>query len=155
MFSYSPHGRHAIVPATSVVPLGKLADPELGVFFANVNTRLQWRSWTPICRSVPMWSFPAFGVIGQIVTRLLKLGLEHAPSSPSTAWGRAEVSGAMAGGATHILNPDSDKVAERVRELTEGRERMRSSEVSGAAPALNEMPSAPAGYNGTVIAMSW
>src|SRR5690606_22429010 len=38
VFAYVPHGQHAVVPANSVIPLGDLADAEIGVFFANLNT---------------------------------------------------------------------------------------------------------------------
>ena len=61
---------------------------------------------------------------------------------------------ALAGGATHVLDPRSDSVAEAVRDLTGGRGADIVIEVSGAAPALNEAIRT-VGYNGTVVAMSW
>ena len=38
VFSYSPHGTHAVAAANAVVPLSGLSDPQLGIFFANLNT---------------------------------------------------------------------------------------------------------------------
>lgn len=61
---------------------------------------------------------------------------------------------AHAGGATHVLDPHTDGVAEAVRDLTGGRGADVVIEVSGAAPALNEAIRT-AGYKGTVVAMSW
>ena len=57
-------------------------------------------------------------------------------------------------GRLHVLDPGKDKVAETVRGLTAGRGADTVIEVSGAAPALNEAIRT-AGYNGTVVAMSW
>ena len=52
VFSYTPHGSHAVVPAERVVPLGDLSDPERGIFFANLSTPTTalWtrtRPWVP------------------------------------------------------------------------------------------------------------
>jgi threonine dehydrogenase-like Zn-dependent dehydrogenase len=92
------------------------------------------------------------GVIGQLVTRLAK----RAGARRVIAVDRLEPRrrAALAGGATHVLDPGSDKVAEAVRGLTGGRGADVVIEVSGAAQALNEAIRT-AGYNGTVVAMSW
>ena len=151
VFSYSPHGRHAIVPAAAVVPLGDLADPELGVFFANLNTAYNG----VLDANIPLGAdvvVSGLGVIGQIVTRLVRRAGARTIVAVDRLAGRRDA--ARAGGATHVLNPDSDKVAETVRDLTAGRGADVVIEVSGAAPALNEAIRT-AGYNGTVIAMSW
>lgn len=151
VFTYTPHGRHAILPAASVIPLGNLADPELGVFFANLNTAYNGilDANQPVGADVVV---SGLGVIGQIVVRLLKrggartiIGVDRIPMRRDEA---------LAGGATHVLDPASDKVAEVVRGLTGGRGADCVIEVSGAAPALNEAIRT-AGYNGTVVAMSW
>lgn len=151
VFAYAPHGRHAIVPEAHVVPLGQLNNPELGVFFANLNTA--YNGVLDAC--LPLGSevvVSGLGVIGQIVTRLLKR------NGARTIIGVDRISlrrdAARAGGATHVLDPGSDKIAETVRVMTDGRGADAVIEVSGAAPALNEAIRT-AGYNGTVIAMSW
>ena len=54
-----------------MVPLGDLADPELGVFFANLNT-----AYNGVLDARPALGsdvvVSGLGVIGQIVVRLLK-----------------------------------------------------------------------------------
>jgi threonine dehydrogenase-like Zn-dependent dehydrogenase len=92
------------------------------------------------------------GVIGQIVTRLLKRSGARTIVGVDRIAGRRDT--AVAGGATHVLDPGSDKIAETVRGLTGGRGADAVIEVSGAAPALNEAIRT-AGFNGTVVAMSW
>lgn len=151
VFSYSPHGRHAIVPSDAAISLGQLADPELGVFFANLNTAYNGI----LDAAIPLGAdvvVSGLGVIGQIVTRLAKRAGARTIVAVDRLAARRDA--ALAGGATHVLNPDSDKVAETVRGLTAGRGADAVIEVSGAAPALNEAIRT-AGYNGTVIAMSW
>jgi threonine dehydrogenase-like Zn-dependent dehydrogenase len=91
------------------------------------------------------------GVIGQIVVRLLKLGGARRIIGVDGIEVRRQF--ACDGGANHVLLP-GDKIAETVRELTDGRGADAVIEVSGAAPALNEAIRTT-GYNGTVIAMSW
>lgn len=150
-FTYSPHGQHAIVAEDAVVPLGNLANPELGAFFANFNTAYNGT----LDASIPLGAdvvVSGLGVIGQLVTRLVK----RAGARRVIAVDRLEPrrQAALAGGATHVLDPVSDKVAEAVRGLTGGRGADVVIEVSGAAPALNEAIRT-AGYNGTVVAMSW
>lgn len=151
VFAYAPHGKHAIVPAAAVTPLGDLSNPELGVFFANVNTAYNG----VLDANVPLGAdvvVSGLGVIGQIVTRLLKRNGARTIVAIDRLAQRRDA--ALAGGATHVLNPDTDKVAEAVRALTAGRGADTVIEVSGAAPALNEAIRT-AGYNGTVVAMSW
>lgn len=151
VFSYSPHGRHAVVAADAVIALGDLANPELGVFFANLNTAYNGI----LDAAIPLGAdvvVSGLGVIGQIVTRLAKRTGARTIVGVDRLAPRREA--ALAGGATHVLNPDSDKVAETLRDLTSGRGADIVIEVSGAAPALNEAIRT-AGYNGTVVAMSW
>lgn len=151
VFTYSPHGRHAIVSEDAVIPLGDLANPEVGVFFANTNTAYNG----VLDANLPLGAdvvVSGLGVIGQLVVRLLKRNGARTIVGVDTIPMRREQ--AMAGGATHVLDPGEDKVAEAVRGLTAGRGADAVIEVSGAAPALNEAIRT-AGYNGTVIAMSW
>lgn len=151
VFTYSPHGKHAVVPEGAVIPLGDLANPELGVFFANMNTAYNG----VLDASLPLGAdvvVSGLGVIGQLVVRLLKRnGARTVVGVDRIAMRREQ---AIAGGATHVLDPAEDKVAETVRGLTGGRGADAVIEVSGAAPALHEAIRT-AGYNGTVIAMSW
>ena len=151
VFTYSPHGRHAVVPGSAVVPLGNLTNPELGVFFANFSTAYNG----VLDANIPLGAdvvVSGLGVIGQIVTRLLKRAGARTIVAVDRIAARRDA--ALRGGATHALNSDTDKIAETVRGLTQGRGADTVIEVSGAAPALNEAIRT-AGYNGTVIAMSW
>lgn len=151
VFGYVPHGTANVAPARAVVPLGDIADPTLGVFFANLNT-----AYNGVLDARPALGsdvvVSGLGVIGQIVVRLLKrAGARTIVAVDGLAPRRDR---ALAGGATDVFDPRSDPVAEAVRDLTGGRGADIVIEVSGAAPALNEAIRT-AGYNGTVVAMSW
>jgi 2-desacetyl-2-hydroxyethyl bacteriochlorophyllide A dehydrogenase len=151
VFAYVPHGQHAVVPANSVIPLGDLEDAEVGVFFANLNTAYNG----VLDANIPLGAdvvVSGLGVIGQMVTRLLARNGARQIIVVDGIEQRREA--ALAGGATAALSPFDGPVAERVRELTEGRGADTVIEVSGAAPALNEAIRT-AGFNGTVVAMSW
>ena len=151
VFAYVPHGRHAVTSAASVVPLGDVADEELGIFFANLNTAYNG----VLDANIPLGAdvvVSGLGVIGQIVTRLLRRnGARHIIAVDGIALRRDL---AAAGGADTVLDPAAAPVAEAVRDLTEGRGADVVIEVSGAAPALNEAIRT-AGFNGLVVAMSW
>jgi len=151
VFAYVPHGRHALVDANAVVPLGELEDAEIGVFFANLNTAYNGI----LDANIPLGAdvvVSGLGVIGQMVVRLLARNGARQIIALDTIAQRRDL--ALAGGATTVLDPREGPVAERVRDLTEGRGADTVIEVSGAAPALNEAIRT-AGFNGTVIAMSW
>ncbi|MBN9431384.1 MAG: zinc-binding dehydrogenase [Bosea sp.] len=151
VFAYAPHGAHAVLPARAVVPLGDLADPETGIFFANLNTAYNGvlDAHIPLGADVVV---SGLGVIGQMVVRFLKRSGARTIIGVDGIDLRRDL--ARAGGADHVLVPGADKVAETVRSLTGGRGADVVVEVSGAAPALNEAIRT-AGYNGTVVAMSW
>lgn len=151
VFSYSPHGTHAVADARAVVPLDDLSDPELGIFFANVNTAYNGLldATFPLGADVVV---TGLGVIGQLVTRLARrAGANRIIAVDGVALRRET---ARAGGATHVLDPAAGPVAEAVRDLTDGRGADCVFEVSGAAPALHEAIRI-VGYNGLVVAMSW
>ncbi len=151
VFAYVPHGRHALLDANAVVPLGELEDAEIGVFFANLNTAYNGI----LDANIPLGAdvvVSGLGVIGQMVVRLLARNGARQIIAVDTIAQRREL--ALAGGATIALDPREGPIAERVRDLTEGRGADTVIEVSGAAPALNEAIRT-AGFNGTVIAMSW
>jgi threonine dehydrogenase-like Zn-dependent dehydrogenase len=61
---------------------------------------------------------------------------------------------ALAGGAWQVLNPRGDKVAETIKDLTEGRGADVCIEVSGAIPALQEAIRAAA-YSSRVVVMGF
>lgn len=151
VFAYVPHGSHAVVDANAVVKLGDLDDAEIGVFFANLNTAYNG----VLDANIPLGAdvvVSGLGVIGQLVTRLLaRNGARQIIAVDGIAQRR---DAALAGGASTALNPFDGPLAERVRDLTEGRGADVVIEVSGAAPALNEAIRT-AGFNGTVVAMSW
>jgi len=151
VFAYVPHGRHAIVHAELVVPLHEITDPEIGVFFANLNTAYNGLLDANITLGSDV-VVSGLGVIGQMVTRLLVRNGARQIIAIDGIEQRRQV--ALAGGATTVLDPANGECAERVRELTGGRGADTVIEVSGAAPALNEAIRI-AGFNGTVIAMSW
>ena len=151
VFTYTPHGRHAVVPEADAVPLGDLADPHLGVFFANLNT-----AYNGVLDARPPPGadvvVSGLGAIGQMVVRLLARAGAHTVTAVDGIVGRRAL--ARDGGATHLLDPDTDAVAEAVRSLTQNRGADIVFEVSGAAAALNEAIRT-VGYNGLVIALSW
>jgi threonine dehydrogenase-like Zn-dependent dehydrogenase len=151
VFAYVPHGTHNLAPASSVVPLTELADPELGIFFANVNTAYNGvlDANLPLGADVVVMGL---GVIGQVVVRLLRMGGARRIIAVDGVELRRDK--ALAGGATHVLDPRMGPVAEQVRDLTDGRGADAVIEVSGAAPALNEAIRT-VGLNGLVVAMSW
>lgn len=151
VFAYVPHGHYAVVDADAVVPLNAIDDPEIGVFFANLNTAYNGLLDANIALGADV-VVSGLGVIGQLVTRLLArngarqiIGIDGIEQRRQAA---------LAGGATTVIDPVDGEVAERVRDLTEGRGADTVIEVSGAAPALNEAIRT-AGFNGTVVAMSW
>ncbi|WIY53585.1 zinc-binding dehydrogenase [Devosia sp. YIM 151766] len=151
VFAYVPHGQHAVVDAKAVVPLGDIDDAEIGVFYANLNTAYNG----VLDANIPLGAdvvVSGLGVIGQMVTRLLRRNGARQIIAVDTIGQRREL--ALAGGADIALDPSNQPIAETVRELTEGRGADTVIEVSGAAPALNEAIRT-AGFNGTVIAMSW
>lgn len=150
VFAYAPHQTHVVMPAERVVSLGGLTNPEIGIFFANLNTAYNGilDARPPMGSNVVVFGL---GVIGQLVIRLLaKAGLRSLVAVDTIASRRklAEAAGAK------TLDPLQGSVAEQVRELTEGLGADIVIEVSGTVPALHEAIRT-AGYNGTVIAMSW
>jgi 2-desacetyl-2-hydroxyethyl bacteriochlorophyllide A dehydrogenase len=151
VFAYVPHGRNAVVDAKAVVPLGDIDDPEIGVFFANLNTAYNGLLDANIALGADV-VVSGLGVIGQLVTRLLRRNGARQIIAIDGIEGRRQA--ALAGGATTVIDPASGQVAEQVRDLTQGRGADTVIEVSGAAPALNEAIRI-AGFNGTVVAMSW
>jgi threonine dehydrogenase-like Zn-dependent dehydrogenase len=150
VFAYAPHGRHAIVKADKVVPLGQMPNEEIGVFFPNFNTAYNGvlDANLPLGGDVVVMGL---GVVGQLVVRLLRrggartiVGVDHFDLRRDFA---------LQGGAHHVLQPAED-VAGIVRRLTDGRGADVVVEVSGSAAGLNEAIRT-AGFNAVVVALSW
>lgn len=149
VYSYTSHASAAIVPADSVVVLPPLADPRIGVLNANVNT-----AYNGVLDAHPNFGdvvvVSGLGVIGLIQVQLLaRLGVQVI--GIDGVEGRRRLAERF--GASTTLEP-GPQVAAQVRALTANRGADIVIEVSGASPALNEAIRI-AGYNGTVIAMSW
>jgi threonine dehydrogenase-like Zn-dependent dehydrogenase len=151
VFAYAPHGEHAVVNAAGVIPLGNLDAPEIGVFFANLNTAYNGL----LDANVPLGAdvvVMGLGVIGQIVVRLLKKNGARKIVAVDGVASRRDL--ALKGGATHALDPAAGDVAKAVRDITDRRGADTVIEVSGAAPALNSAIRT-AGFNATVVVLSW
>jgi 2-desacetyl-2-hydroxyethyl bacteriochlorophyllide A dehydrogenase len=150
VFGYAPHGRHAVISADKVVPLGQVSDEEIGVFLPNFNTAYNG----VLDANVPLGAdvvVMGLGVVGQLVVRLLRrcgartiIGVDHFDLRRSFA---------LQGGANHVLQAIED-VAGIVRRLTDRRGADVVIEVSGSAEGLNEAIRT-AGFNGVVVALSW
>jgi len=150
VFTYAPHGRHAIVNQESVIPLPEMRDEEIGVFFPNFNTAYNG----VLDANVPLGGdvvVMGLGVVGQLVVKLLKRGGARTIVGVDHLTLRRDF--ALRGGAHHTLQP-TDDVAGAVRRLTEGRGADVVVEVSGTAAGLNEAIRT-AGFNGLVVALSW
>jgi 2-desacetyl-2-hydroxyethyl bacteriochlorophyllide A dehydrogenase len=149
VYTYTSHASAAVVPAGSVVVLPQLEDSRLGVLNANLNT-----AYNGILDAHPNFGdvvvVSGLGVIGLIQVQLLKrlgvrvIGVDGVAERRSMA---------ERFGADVTLEP-GEHVAREVRALTGNRGADIVIEVSGASAALNEAIRI-AGYNGTVIAMSW
>ena len=125
--------------------------PNGAFFFANLSTAYNGvlDAHSPLGATVVV---SGLGVIGQLVTQLV------AGTGPSQLIAVDVIENrrtlARSHGATHVIDPTSENLAEVVRELTDGRGADILIEVSGAAPALNEAIRT-VGYSGLVVAMSW
>ncbi|MFF1877926.1 zinc-binding alcohol dehydrogenase [Leifsonia sp. NPDC058230] len=149
VYTYTSHSSAAVVPAASVIVLPPLDDPRIGVLNANLNTAYNGvLDAHPNLGDVVVVS--GLGVIGLIQVQLLRRLGVRVIGVDGVAERRAL---AERFGAEVTLEP-GDHVAREVRALTNNRGADIVIEVSGASAALNEAIRI-AGYNGTVIAMSW
>lgn len=151
VFAYAPHRGYSVVRAERTIALPAAVAPEVAVMLANLNT-----AYNGVLDARPMLGGAlvvfGLGIVGQLVVRLAARTGQHRLVVVDGIGQRREL--ALAGGATHALDPGRDRVAEAVRELTEGRGADLVIEVSGAPAALNEAIRT-AGCDGTVVAMSW
>jgi len=151
VYAYVPHQTAYVVSADRVVPLPDLADPALGVLFANLNTAYNGVLDTDIRIDDTVVVFGQ-GVVGLLVTQFLKRGPARQIITVESIPARRDLS--LRFGADLVLDPTSDDVALRVRELTGKRGADVVIEVSGSYAALQEAirTAAP---DTTVTAMSW
>lgn len=150
VFTYTAHAEATVVPAAEAVVLPDLPDPRIGVLFANVNTALNGvLDARPSFGDVAVVS--GLGVVGLLVVQILRRTGVVLTVGVDALQHRREAGKRL--GADVVLAP-GDGVAEQVRALTENRGADVVVEVSGASPALNEAIRT-AGFNGTVVAMSW
>jgi 2-desacetyl-2-hydroxyethyl bacteriochlorophyllide A dehydrogenase len=150
VFTYTPHAEAAVVPAGEAVVLPELRDPKIGVLFANVSTALNGvLDARPTFGDVVVVS--GMGVLGLLVVQILRRSGVALIVGVDALQDRREAGKRF--GADVVLAPE-EGVAEQVRALTDNRGADIVIEVSGASPALNEAIRT-AGFNATVVAMSW
>jgi 2-desacetyl-2-hydroxyethyl bacteriochlorophyllide A dehydrogenase len=150
VFTYLPHCEWVVADADAAVVLPELPDLRRGVFLANLNTAYNGVLDTrPSLGDVVVVS--GLGVVGLLVTELLaRCGVGRIVGIDPVEERRKL---ALAAGAENVFSP-ADPVAELVRELTGGRGADHVIEVSGAPAALAEAIRI-AGFDSTVVAMSW
>lgn len=150
VFTYTPHAGYSVIAENAAIPLGELAAPETGVLFSNLNTALNGvlDARAPIGSHVVV---SGLGVIGQIATRLFARSGMASVIAVDMVAARRDL--ALAGGATHVLDPTEVSVAEAVRDIVP-RGADVVVEVSGAQSALHEAVRT-VGRNGIVVVLSW
>ena len=149
VFVHHPHQEVFVVPATMPVRLPDDLDPQLGVFFANLETALNVVHDTPLRLGETAVVFGA-GVVGLLVTRLLNLaGAETVLVVDPLEPRRKQ---ALAAGADDAFGPE--RADERIMAATDGRGADVAVEVSGAGAALQAAIDAVA-TEGTVVVASW
>lgn len=151
VFSYTAHRDFNIASAADVVLLPKLDDLRIGVLNANLNTALNGVLDAGLTIG-DVVVVSGLGVIGQLVTRLVRRLDPAVLIVVDPVERRRQV--ALRAGADIVLDPASEHVAERVRELSQNRGADVVIEVSGSVPALNEAIRT-AGRAARVVAMSW
>jgi threonine dehydrogenase-like Zn-dependent dehydrogenase len=151
VFAYAPHRAFSVVKRTRVVPLPPLERPELAVMLANLNTAING-----VLDARPMLGANlvvfGLGIVGQLLVRLLAQTGHNQLIAVDGVARRRDL--AAEGGATHVLDPTKDSIAEAVRRLSDARGADIAIDASGAPAALNEAIRT-VGPDGTVVAMSW
>lgn len=151
VYTYMPHQTAFVVPADRCVPLPELSDPALGVLFANLNTSYNGVLDTDIRIDDTVVIFGQ-GVVGLLVTQWVKRTAARQVITVESIPARQELSKQF--GSDQVLNPFTEDIGLKVRELTGGRGADVVIEVSGSYAALQEAirTAAP---DTTVTAMSW
>jgi 2-desacetyl-2-hydroxyethyl bacteriochlorophyllide A dehydrogenase len=151
VFAAAPHRLLSVVKVARTVRLPDLERPDLAAMLTSVNTAYNGvlDARPPLGAAVVVFGL---GIVGQLVTRLLaRTGPRHLVAVDGIAR-RREL--ARRGGATAALDPERDRVAEAVRELTGGRGADVAVDASGAPAALGEAIRT-VGLEGQVVALSW
>ena len=151
VYGYVPHQSAYVAPAAAVALLPELANPALGVLYANLNTAYNGVLDADIRIDDTVVVFGQ-GVVGLLVTQFLRRTAARRVISVDRLPERRQLSLRL--GADEALDPAAGDVALAVRERTEGRGADVVIEVSGSYAALQEAirTAAP---NTTVVAMSW
>ncbi len=151
VYAYEPHQDCYVAAADSVVRLPELADPALGVLFANLNTAYNGVLDAGVHLDDIVVIFGQ-GVVGLLVTQFVRrVGPQKIIVVDALAKRRQL---ALELGADMALDPSAGDIALQVRTMTEGRGADVVIEVSGSYAALQEAIRTAA-YNTTVTAMSW
>ena len=151
VFAYAGHREYSVVPKAKCVKIPRPARADHAVFLSNVNTAYNGLlDARPVLGAVVV--VMGLGIVGQLVTRLLTRTGPAMLVAVDNVGTRRDL--ARDAGATHVLDPATDEVAETVRDLTRGRGADIVIEVSGASAALGEAIRT-VGLDGTVVAMSW
>lgn len=151
VYGYVPHQTAYVAPATRLIPLPNLPDPVYGVLFSNLNTSFNGVLDTDIRIDDTVVIFGQ-GVVGLLVTQWVRRSAARQVITVESIAARQELSKRF--GASTVLNPLTEDVALKVRELTGDRGADVVIEVSGSYAALQEAirTAAP---DTTVTAMSW
>lgn len=145
------HRAEAVVPASRVRGmLGKGTDPLVGIFSHIGPTALNGvHDAAP--RLAEIVAVFGLGVVGQLVAQLLaRAGARVIGVEPMAR--RREIAASL--GLTDALDPAGGDVAERIRELSEGRGADVCVEASGSTRALHEAIRSCA-WNSRVVAMGF
>jgi len=150
VFVHHPHQTEYVVPSSLPVRLPRDLDPEIGIFFANVETAL----------NVMLDAHPHLGerilIFGQGVVGLLLTQLAHRAGADSVIAVEPTKQRQMmswAAGADAVLAPGDD-LSDAVRELTDGAGADLAIEASGNPLALSLALQCVAAQ-GTVVVCSW
>ena len=150
VFTLHPHQERYVVPERLVVRLPPGVAAEAGVFYANLETAVNVVLDTPLRFGESVVVFGQ-GVVGHLVTRLLRLGgARRVIAVDPLAIRRAR---ALQAGVDAALRPD-ERLAERVSALTGGRGADVVVEASGAPAALQQALGIAA-TQGTIVVASW
>jgi 2-desacetyl-2-hydroxyethyl bacteriochlorophyllide A dehydrogenase len=149
VFVHHPHQDIFVVSAELPVRLPDGLDPAAGLFFANVETALNVVHDTPLRLGETALVFGQ-GVVGLIVTRLLKLAGAGRVIAIDPLPNRREL--ALAAGADEAFEPD--EVPERISRATARRGADVAVEVSSSGAALQAAIDSVA-EEGTVVVASW
>jgi threonine dehydrogenase-like Zn-dependent dehydrogenase len=151
IYAYEPHQTYYVAPAESVIRLPHLANPALGVLFANMNTAYNGVLDSDIRLGDTVVIFGQ-GLIGLLLTQYVRRTAARQVFTVDPVAGRRTMSLRL--GADEAIDPAGLDVARHVRELTEGRGADVVIDVTGSYVALQEAirTAAP---NTTVVALSW